>query len=152
MIHLDFPATKPRNWPLYSRALLHESDVTLEALPEKHHTFREPEPRPPVGVSLLFTAMVVGILVGLVSTLGRGGADLSRLPKDHYGRVWCGAYQVCMLLFALLFMAYWVTLTMGYTLQALAVLSLVTTCTGRKALQALELEDSARLRAQTKVD
>lgn len=153
VMQLEFPPQKAREWPLYSRALLHESDVTLEALPEKHHTFREPVSRPPVGVSLLFTGLVLAALLGLFSSLRRGGADLGRLPGGSYERAWCGAYQLCMLLFALLFVTYWVALTMIDTLQMLALLSLVTVCTGRKALQALAAgEGRTPVRLEKKID
>lgn len=139
-IDLDFPVTKSRDWPIYARALLHETDVSLGPLPEKHHTFREPEVRPHAGVSLLFTVLVLVPLGGLVYGMQRGGADLGKLPKSGGGKAWCAAYQACMVSIVLLFVTYWLTLTMAYTLKVLAVLSLVTTITGRKALQALALE------------
>lgn len=143
VIDLDFPVVKAKDWPIYARALLHETDVALGPLPEKHHTFREPETRPPAGVSLLFTALVLAPLFCLVYGLRRGGADLRKLPSGGWGRAWCGAYQACMVSIVLLFVTYWAALTMAYTLQVLAILSLVTTCTGRKALQALAVEEEA---------
>lgn len=141
-IDLDFPVAKERQWPLYARSLLHESDVTLGPLPEKHHTFRAPEARPPVGVSLLFTIFVLAPLGGLVHWLRQGGGDLTRLPQSGAGRMWCFAYQACMMAVVGLFVMYWFALTMAYTLQLLAFLSLATTCTGRKALQAIAVEKS----------
>lgn len=139
-IDLDFPVSKARNWPIYARALLHETDVSLGPLPEKHHTFREPEVRPPAGVSLLFTLLVLAPLPGLVYWMRRGGANMGRLPKVGVGRAWCAAHQACMVAIVLLFATYWLALTMAYTLRVLAVLSVVTTVTGRKALQFLVVE------------
>lgn len=139
-IDLDFPVVKARDWPIYARPLLHDTDVALGPLPEKHHTFRQPELRPPAAVSLLFTILVLAPLVGLVYGLRWGGADLERLPKAGPGRAWCAAYQACMISIVLLFVTYWAALTMAYTLQVLAMLSLVTTYTGRKALQSLAVE------------
>ncbi|CAM9519989.1 unnamed protein product, partial [Sphacelaria rigidula] len=140
-INLDFPAAKERSWPLYARSLLHESDVTLEPLPEKHHTFRQPEARPPAGVSLLFTILALAPLAAFVGWLRNGGGDLRRLPHSESGRLWCLAYQASMVAVVGLFVTYWFALTMSYTLQLLAMLSLVTTWTGRQALQALVVEE-----------
>lgn len=141
LIDLQFPEAKDRKWPIYSRALLHETDVSLGPLPEKHHTFREPEVRPHAGVSLLFTALALAPLAALVSGMRRGGMNLRRLPAAGVGRAWCAAYQACMVGVVLLFVAYWAALTMAYTLRVLAVLSVVTTLTGRKALQSLAVEE-----------
>ncbi len=142
LIDLRFPEAKERKWPIYARPLLHETDVSLGPLPEKHHTFREPEVRPHAGVSLLFTALALAPLAGLVSGVRRGGMNLRRLPAAGAGRAWCAAYQACMVGVVLLFVAYWAALTMAYTLRVLAVLSLVTTLTGRKALQSLAVEEA----------
>ncbi|CAM9746004.1 unnamed protein product [Ectocarpus sp. 4 AP-2014] len=146
-IRLGFSEAKERKWPIYARPLLHETDVSLGPLPEKHHTFREPEVRPHAGVSLLFTALVLAPLAGLAYGMRRGGADLRRLPAAGAGRAWCAAYQACMVGVVLLFVTYWATLTMAYTLRVLAVLSLVTTVTGRKALQSLAVADEGARRA-----
>lgn len=140
VIDLDFPVTKGRNWPLYARPLLHETDVALGPLPEKHHTFREPEVRPHAGVSLLFTALVLVPLAALARGMKIGGADFSKLPRSATGRAWCAMYQACMVSVVVLFATYWAALTMAYTLRVLAVLSLATTFTGRKALQSIALE------------
>lgn len=139
-IELDFPVTKARDWPIYARALLHETDVSLGALPEKHHTFREPEVRPHAGVSVLFTLFVLAPLAGLAYGMRRGGADLKKLPGSSAGRCWCAAHQACMVAIVLLFVTYWCALTMAFTLKVLSVLSLVTTVTGRKALQSIAVE------------
>ncbi|CAM9301752.1 unnamed protein product, partial [Hapterophycus canaliculatus] len=139
-IGLVFPPAKGRKWPIYERPLLHETDVSLGPLPEKHHTFREPEVRPHAGVSLLFTVLALSPLAGLAYGMRRGGANLRRLPAGGAGRAWCAAYQACMVGVVLLFVTYWAALTMAYTLRVLAMLSLVTTLTGRKALQSLAVE------------
>ncbi|CAM9901470.1 unnamed protein product, partial [Scytosiphon promiscuus] len=139
-IDLAFPAAKGRKWPIYERPLLHETDVSLGPLPEKHHTFREPEVRPHAGVSLVFTVLALSPLAGLAYGMRLGGANLRRLPSGGAGRAWCAAYQACMVGVVLLFATYWAALTMAYTLRVLAVLSLVTTLTGRKALQSLAVE------------
>ena len=139
VIDLEFPATKERHWPIYARPLLHETDVALGPLPEKHHTFREPEARPPAGISLLFAAFVFAALVGLGHGLRLVGANLDRVPEESAGRAWCAAFQACLAGVVALFVTYWVALTMAYTLQVLAVLSVVTTFTGRKALQSLAM-------------
>lgn len=146
-IRLGFSEAKERKWPIYARPLLHETDVSLGPLPEKHHTFREAEVRPHAGVSLLFTALVLAPLAGLAYGMRRGGADLRRLPAAGAGRAWCAAYQACMVGVVVLFVTYWATLTMAYTLRLLAVLSLVTTVTGRKALQSLAVADEGTRRA-----
>lgn len=140
-IDLDFPVVKARDWPIYARPLLHDTDVALGPLPEKHHTFRQPELRPPAAVSLLFTILVMAPLAGLAYGMRWGGANLGRLPKAGAGRAWCVAYQACMVSVVLLFATYWLALTMAYTLQVLSVLSLVTTFTGRKALQSLAVQE-----------
>ena len=47
--------------------------LQFEAKPEKSHTFREPEPRPPVIISLVFTGLCAVPLLGLLiawKTLG----------------------------------------------------------------------------------
>lgn len=156
-IELLFLGAKERKWPIYARALLHETDVSLGPLPEKHHTFREPEVRPHAGVSLLFTVLALAPLAGLGYGMRRGGANLERLPSAGTGRAWCAAFQACMVGFVLLFATYWAALTMAYTLRVLAVLSVATALTGRKALQTLAVDDAARANAtavagHTKVD
>lgn len=140
-VELLFPEAKERKWPIYARALLHETDVSLGPLPEKHHTFREPEVRPHAGVSLLFTILALVPLAALGYGIRRGGANLQRLPSAGAGKAWCAAYQACMVGFVLLFVTYWAALTMAYTLRLLAVLSVATTLTGRKALQSLALAE-----------
>lgn len=140
LIELQFPEAKERKWPIYARPLLHETDVSLGPLPEKHHTFREPEVRAHAGVSLLFTALALAPLAGLALGMRHGGANLRRLPGAGAGRAWCAAYQTCMVGIVVLFATYWAALTMAYTLRVLAVLSLATTLTGRKALQSLAVE------------
>lgn len=146
VIDLDFPVSKERHWPIYSRALLHETDVALGPLPEKHHTFREPEVRPPMGVSLLFAGLVLAALAALGHGLRLVGANLGRVPDGVVGKAWCVAFQAGLAGIVALFVTYWVALTMTYMMQVLAVLSLVTTFTGRKALKTLAAEAEGFMR------
>ncbi|KAH9260381.1 hypothetical protein BASA81_001551 [Batrachochytrium salamandrivorans] len=63
---LPFERTVKKELPLFATSLLHESDTTRTALPEIHHQFREPDRRAPKLFALVFTAVQVALLLGLV--------------------------------------------------------------------------------------
>jgi oligosaccharyltransferase complex subunit delta (ribophorin II) len=131
-------------WPLYSRALLHDSDTTLTALPEKHHTFRPPHRRAPAVVSLVFTALVLAPLVAFAAVLLRlsskssAGTSSSSSASSSGLTPWRAAYLVCIAAVLALFGLYWLRLTMAVALQVLAPLAIVTAVVGRRALQGLD--------------
>ncbi|KAG5188399.1 Oligosaccharyltransferase subunit Ribophorin II-domain-containing protein [Tribonema minus] len=133
-VHMEFEQPKPQEWPLYVRTLLHESDVTLVALPEKHHTFREPDRRAPAPLGILFAALVCAPLALFVLALRRLGVR----PERPSGGVWGVAYQACIGAVLALFVLYWASLTMVVALQALLPLVAVTAFVGRKALVGLD--------------
>ncbi|CAM9132124.1 unnamed protein product [Phaeothamnion confervicola] len=139
-IELRFPPAPVPQWPLYTKPLLYESDTTLEALPEKHHTFRRPESRPPAAVSGLFTLVVLAPLAVFAAALGWLGGNLRRLPSGA-GFAYCMSYQACIGAVLGLFIWYWISLTMIETLTMLTPLLLATGLLGRKALMGLAHED-----------
>jgi oligosaccharyltransferase complex subunit delta (ribophorin II) len=134
-------------WPLYSRALLHDSDTTLTALPEKHHTFRPPHRRAPTVVSLVFTALVLAPLVAFAALLQRlsskSKSSASSTGSSSGLTPWRAAYLVCIAAVLALFGLYWLRLTMAVALQVLAPLAIVTAAVGRQALRGLD-EPSSR--------
>ena len=52
-----------------------------DAQPEKSHTFREPEPRPPVIISLVFTGLCAVPLLGLLVAWKALGINVN---KDRF--------------------------------------------------------------------
>lgn len=59
-VHLSLGAAPPlADSPLYAKPLLHESDITLKALPEIKHVMRAQDTRPPFVVSYAFTGAVL---------------------------------------------------------------------------------------------
>lgn len=66
-------APKPdrKSTPLFTTALLHESDTAIAPLPEIHHQFREEDRRAPTLLALIFTGvqgfLLVLLLIGLMS-------------------------------------------------------------------------------------
>ncbi len=70
-IQLSFPLKPVANLPLYSKALLYSSDITLQKLPEIEHQMRSPAKRASKPTSILFTALIFlplgALLVGLLN-------------------------------------------------------------------------------------
>lgn len=63
---VPFERAGKKELPLFATSLLHESDTTRSALPEIHHQFRVPDRRAPKLFALVFTAVQVVLLLGLV--------------------------------------------------------------------------------------
>jgi len=134
-ITLDFPAKTKPTYPLYTRPLLHDSDNALGPMPEIHHQFRSPAPRPPIIVSTAFIILVLAPLVIFILGLPVVGANTKGLPGG-FGVVWTLGLFASLLGFLILLSSYWFTLTMFTTLRYLVPLSVITVITGRGALRA----------------
>ncbi|KAF0688625.1 Aste57867_19798 [Aphanomyces stellatus] len=126
----------PPPLPLYTKPLLHESDVTLHALPEITHVMRPPAPRPPAALSMVFTALVLAPLVGFVFFLHQHGAALSKFPSG-VGALWSIGFLASVAAILGLYVTYWVQLTMLDTLGYLGVLAPVAFLCGHQALRSL---------------
>ncbi|CAM9681499.1 unnamed protein product [Chrysoparadoxa australica] len=132
---IEFPPTRKTELPLYARQLLYDSDVALDALPEKHHTFRVPEARPSAAASVLFSLLILLCPATLlVKGMKKTGADLSRIPSSSSGVFWVLIYEACLGSILILFAVYWLNLTMVVTIKMLAPLAAVTIFTGRKVM------------------
>jgi len=128
------PETK-KEFPLYTRALLYDSDTTLKPLEEKNHTFRMPDKRAHTIVSLLFTVVVFGTLAALVVALKKAGANTKTLSSlSGTGPIIAIAFHSCIATILLLFVVYWLKLTMVTCLTYLAPLSLITLFIGNRTL------------------
>jgi len=134
-LHLTVIAEKVREWPLYSRALLHDSDVALAPLPEIQHTFRQPDARPAKVVSALFTLGVGALQLVLLGGLQRAGANLTTLPSGGASLIVAVGFQGCLGAILALFGVYWLRLTMAHCLTILLPLAIVTMFFGHKALK-----------------
>jgi len=100
-------------------------------LPAIQHTFREPEPRPPVVISLAFTAICAVPLLGLLIAWQRLGVNLNRMEGAFL------PFHIAIAsVFGLYFM-YWLKFNMFTTLKYLAVLGSATFILGNRVLSKL---------------
>lgn len=122
--------------PLYAKPLLHESDTTLQALPEIAHVMRPQDPRPPLPVSLAFTAAVLAPLVAFVLFTLVLRVNVRKLfagPVFVFGAVFLASVGGIFALFAL----YWLELTMFTTLGYLGAVGTVALWSGHLTLKRL---------------
>ncbi|RHY29698.1 hypothetical protein DYB32_004942 [Aphanomyces invadans] len=136
-VALDIPPAPPApSPPLYTTSLLHESDVTLHALPEITHAMRPPAARPREVVSYVFTVLVLVPLVVFVLWALRT-QSLANVPSTFGGVVVTIGFFASVLAVLGLYGLFWLQLTMFAVLTYLAVLGPVVIATGHLALHAI---------------
>ena len=113
------PITEP---PLYTKALLHESDTAQHPLPEIQHTFDAPAARPALAVSRAFTALAVVPLAGLLAGFACMGANLRGFPSHGRAMVVAVGYHACLGAALLVFIAYWIGVPLQRTMAIVAPL------------------------------
>ncbi len=105
-INLNFPEKIVKDFPLYTRSLLHTSDNTLKALPEIIHKNNPPSVRASTFMALIFTGLS---LVPLLSFLGyilyQNGANFKYL-KSISNIIFVICVGTCLLVYAF----YWLAL------------------------------------------
>ncbi|KAJ0410643.1 hypothetical protein ATCC90586_009124 [Pythium insidiosum] len=122
--------------PLYAKPLLHESDTTLSALPEIKHVMRPQDPRPPIAVSLAFSAAVAAPFVFFLLFVLQLRLNVSKLFHGANLVFGLGFLASLAAIFAL-FAWYWIELTMYTTLSYLGVLGSVALWLGHLTLKRL---------------
>ncbi|CAG5113738.1 Oidioi.mRNA.OKI2018_I69.chr2.g7828.t1.cds [Oikopleura dioica] len=98
---------------------------------EIHHTFREPEARPPVMISFVFTGLCALPLVGLVVVWSRLGVNLRRMESAFL------PFHIAIASIFGLYFLYWLRLDMFTTLKYLALLGSATFILGNRVLSTL---------------
>lgn len=131
-------AAKPPKpeYALYVKPLFHESDTTLTALPEITHIMRSPDARPAAFVSIFFTGLVGSSLGGFGVYLAKSQANLKKFPSGS-NAIWTLAFLLTFAAILVLFVSFWVRLTMFTALYYLFGLSCVFCFVGHRALSAL---------------
>jgi oligosaccharyltransferase complex subunit delta (ribophorin II) len=99
------------------------------------HTFKEPEPRPPMMISLIFTGACAIPLFGLLVAWSRLGVNVNKMESSFM--LFHGAIAS---VFGLYFM-YWLKLNMFDTLKYLAVLGSATFILGNRVLSKLATKE-----------
>lgn len=100
--------------------------------PEIAHEFRQPEARPPVVVSLAFTAIVLVPGVVLLGLWVAIGANISNFPWTDLNAL---VFHVALGGVLLLFVTFWVQLNIFECLMYLTPLALVLVFSGRNMLR-----------------
>lgn len=94
------------------------------------HTFREPEPRPPHVVSLLFTVLSLSPILVLFILWARLGVNIKNFPINLSALGFHSALASIFVLFGM----FWVYLDMFVTLKYLCFLGLLTFLSGNRLL------------------
>ncbi len=125
-IFLDFPNVPSRKpLPLYSRSLLHESDNSLHALPEQHHTPAPPHPGYPVIVTLFFCGLVIAPLLAFAYVALGVGSNL-HCRGDF---LWAAVHQACIGGALLCISLLWFSVNFPVVRYLVALVSVLLICT-----------------------
>jgi len=106
-----------------------------DPLPEIKHIFREAEKRPPITVSLFFTALSLAPILFLLIGLLIVGANIYNFPWNSVAFFSAVGFQVSLLAILGLFTLFWLELTMVTTLKYLALLAIPTIFFGQRLLR-----------------
>lgn len=98
---------------------------------EIKHTFREPEARPPVMISFVFTGLCALPIVGLLVVWSRLGVNLGRMESSFL------PFHIAIASIFGLYFLYWLKLDMFTTLKYLSLLGSVTFILGNRVLSTL---------------
>jgi len=123
---------EPKRTGGFNRKYLEKYDE----LEEKSHTFREPEPRPPVIISLIFTGACSVPLLGLLIAWRKMGINVQKLESSFI------PFHVAIGSIFGLYFLYWYQLNMFTTLKFLGLLGSVTFILGNKVLSSLASSSS----------
>lgn len=118
---------EPKRSGTFNRKYLEKYDL----LEEKSHTFREPEARPPVIISLVFTGACAVPLLGLLIAWRQMGINVQKLQSSFI------PFHVAIGSIFGLYFLYWYQLNMFTTLKCLGLLGSVTFILGNKVLSSL---------------
>jgi len=106
-----------------------------DPLPEIKHIFREAEKRPPITISLFFTALSLAPILFLLIGLLIVGANIYNFPWNSVAFFSAVGFQVSILAILGLFTLFWLELTMVTTLKYLALLAIPTIFFGQRLLR-----------------
>jgi len=107
--------------------------------PDIKHKFAVPEKRPPQGVSLTFTGLVLLPLAVLVMLWSRIGVNIANFPMSVSA---CG-FHLCLAAIFGLYYLYWTQLNMFVTLKYLGILAVPTFFFGNRLLSSLAAKRKA---------
>ncbi len=119
----------PNHLPLYSRPLLHESDNSLHALPEQHHTPTPPHPGYPVIVTLFFCGLVIAPLLAFAYVALCVGSNLH--CRDDF--LWAAVLQACMGGALLCISMWWFSVNLPVVRCFVALVSVLLICANQLA-------------------
>ena len=104
-VELRFSNRQSDHLPLYSKSLLHSSDVTLQPLSEIEHVMRPPAKRASNFMATIFTGLTIAPLVVFVVFILSLRPDLGRM-----GSIPSLAAIGCLALMLVLYVSYWLSL------------------------------------------
>jgi oligosaccharyltransferase complex subunit delta (ribophorin II) len=147
-IRLEFPERVRNIEPLYKKALLHDSDITMKALPEIEHVLRPPADRPSPFLAMMFTAMIAVNLVVFLAFIVTRGPNVKLLRTlPSFG------FLACIGAMLVLYMGYWLALpgfTFYDTIKYICILAPITITVGGAALPSIAMLRITRQQKQSR--
>ena len=135
----DALISNPTKWVIgdidftfHPRPPIPEPEIHYGPLPEIHHKFKSPEPRPPFIVSTVFSAIVLSPWLILLVMWPKVGANLRNMFSFGLSGI---VFQISLVSIAGLYCLYWWQLNMFQTLFYLALISIVTFLSGHRTLK-----------------
>lgn len=109
-----------------------EPEVFYKPRPEIHHVFRQPDPRPPKVISLIFTCLVLCPWLIVFISWYKIGVNLSNFGTHGLSGL---IFQVSLIAIVCLYVLYFYVLNMFSTLKYLSLIVGVTFFFGHKVLK-----------------
>eukprot|EP01041_Mallomonas_annulata_P004133 gene4133-8211_t len=131
-IEMTLSSKPKKDYPLYAKSLLADSDNTLVALPEIVHRMRGPPKQASSFMSSVFTLAVISPLIIFLGFILSLKPNLNRLQS-----IWSVLFIICIIAALGLFAAYWLAVkgaSFYDTIKYICLLVPVTFVVGRSAL------------------
>ena len=136
----DACISNPTKWVIgeidftfHPRPPVPEPQINYGPLPEIHHQYKTPEPRPPAIVSTVFCVIVLSPWLILLVMWPKVGVNLQNMFSFGLSSV---VFQLSLVSIAGLYCLYWWQLNMFQTLFYLSPLSIVAFLSGHRTLKA----------------
>jgi len=125
-----------------AQEMVKEPEELFKMFPDIEHQFKQPDERPPTILAMIATCVVLLPLAWLLIMVA--ATTKMNLPKSPTEFLSAMLFQGCLAAFLVLYVLYWIRLTIFQALLGIAVLSFFAIFSGNKSLRLLHERESKR--------